>query len=79
MTIKEEIDLRGVKDAEQGAVVVRRLDAIAAGDVIEVTVGQPPYALFGELQAARRNAYRWQMVDVGPEQYVVRLLKQSPP
>lgn len=71
------IDLCPVGLAERNTLVSRRFAALAPGESFEIVTDSPPWVLYHQLHTDRFGELEWEMLESGPERFVVRLRKRA--
>ena len=69
------IDLVPVGLAERNTLVARRFDSLSPGATLELVLDSPPWVLYHQLSTERFGEFDWQLIEKGPERYVVHLTK----
>lgn len=71
------IDLVPVGLAERNTLVLRRFDALPDGATLELVFDAPPWVTYHQLRTDRFEQFDWQLVEPGPERWLVRILKRA--
>ncbi len=76
--MKRTLDLTKIGLAERNTVVARRFDDIDKGDILELVTDSPPWVLYHQLTTDRLGDFEWQLVDPGPDHWVVHITRLTP-
>lgn len=77
MTIKETLELARVGLAERNTLVARRFESLPTGQTLAVVTDAPPWVLYHQLQTDRFGEVGWEVVEDGPERWVVHLTRTT--
>jgi uncharacterized protein (DUF2249 family) len=73
----ERIAAQQLPAAERSPRILRAFDALPTGGVIEFVDDRDPVSLFLELERQYAGAFRWQYLQQGPSQWIVRLGRRA--
>lgn len=76
MSTPKTIDLCRVGLAERNTLVARRFEALKGGEALELVLDSPPWVLYHQLRTERYEEFDWELVEPGPERFVVLLTKR---
>lgn len=71
------LDVRHLRPHERHAVILASFDALADGQAIEIVSDHQPVALFHQFASIRRDQFRWESVESGPQVWRVRIRRQD--
>lgn len=71
------LDVRHLRPHERHAVILASFDALAEGQAIEVVSDHQPVALYHQFASIRRDQFRWESVECGPQVWRVRIQRQD--
>jgi uncharacterized protein (DUF2249 family) len=71
------LDICRVGLAERNTLATRNYAQLADGDALEVITDSPPWVVYHQLQTEHFDRFAWEVIERGPERFVVRITKRA--
>ncbi len=70
-----ELDIRPVSPKYKHPTIFATFDSLQKGEILKLINDHDPIPLFYQLQATRQEQFEWQLIESGPEVWIVNITK----